>query len=633
MSEGIEIEAVMQKGPIGAPQDLQYFVLRRDGTTDSENLDNWTICTSQTSYRRSFVSDWADEPEGNFITLPQHTLTEEQPRAIFCQNRESFERYYAVSNSAAIFEWRELGDHAMNITLKESDLLQLRLQIKHLPARINSMVAWGDASALSFFQRNDNVSMWDDPNICPAPGSGQALERIGRTNRHTDWVINNNPIPSSVGGGQKFVWISLQLPDFVCSIDNSWTASKPENGQSASISDGSHLDTSGTIQINFEQVQYQKTSKFQILILTRGANGTTASSHQAGTLISHVESNGEAHRRPRVEKLEVRRRRVAGANGELILPTSLVLYGSIYNSPRQPNDDDVEDEPWTYHWQRLYTVADNHQSLRITLDAQNKRWRHLLLMILKMSDGGRAKLNDVLVWLSGIQEVANHEEGSGKIVRALLEEILNPNEISIESGAFYGTTPDRLIAKGKLSGAIEALCKEAGCFIHYTRDGSVRIARKSSHPLGERPAIRAILDYNALRSPHTSTKVSKAKRLQYVVQIQDPATGEIFSGSYPSNVKNAEVISEFLRMACDNESMAVNYAEMRYFEDVSHSDTYNGETVGPAPWMRPGDRIWVRGIDDEAEDGGALRQVRIKSVRHGGRKRNEEFEAVRWRMT
>ncbi|MGB0383373.1 MAG: hypothetical protein ACPGWR_00995 [Ardenticatenaceae bacterium] len=643
----IIIEEVLPKGPPGSSSELQYIVVSIPPYSPhfdegGRGIHDYHICCEMTTYWRSGVSSWPDEKENNYIRLPEINLTSEQNKVILCRNRTIFENYYGVAGDVPVFDWRFLsgfgenaGSKPRNVRLNpDGDILLIKRQWGGTPTIVFDVVAWGDTSLFEFWKAKDgndtdNRDQWNDPHTVPAAPAGHSIRRLspesGDSDTHTDWYHEANPIPAQNPQAADEVWIDIELPLFSVNSTQPLTPTWPNTGEWLPLNDSAPLDPSGVIQIDIEQIQYTESNADGIKIAQRGINGTLASSHPVTSLIRLVDpQSGEAHRRYSISSIECKRRAIINEKGIIVVPTQIAAWGSIEKSPLFPGDSDYRTS-WLGHG-AFYSATNPNSDTTISIPVLGRRLQHIMLRFGPMSDGGRVKLNDVYAWMnSGINQSGT--SGVGGIFRELLLNVLEDHEFDIV--ALDQTRADQLVNEGNLGQVLNDLLAENACIMRYTHDGRVRIERHQNHPLAEPPPVKAILDARAIRNPHNTTYVSRLASQQIIVEIFDPTTNEYYEAKYPPRTTmSAKRIN--LRLAISNASQAAMIAEMLYRQNEKILRKYTATTVGPAPWLRVGDRVLVRDVSDQSIDGGSLLQCRVTSITRGGESNTESIELMEW---
>lgn len=640
------IDEVMVAGPPGAPPSLQYFVVRMPpnspvaAVTLGGDNGGWIVTNELTTYEPSYVPAWPWEAVWGFVPLPNITLTREQPRAVFCRDRAVIEAYFGAADGVPIYEWPSLPMWEGNNRVAAGSLpallfalgttsgtLHLRRYFPDLDAYIEDMAVWGPN--LPAYTTNDAPGWWESSGAALGP-IGTSLRRwptCHDSNSKTDWGIEHTPMPGDARSDGDTVHISLDLGEFSVALDGALTA-----GQTTiPVDSATPLAEAGTIQINLEQIWYTSRTDTELRGCTRGANGTTAAAHADGAAIYAVDADG-AHRQYTVEALEVVRQRVLGADGTPVVPTIMSVWGSVETSPAYPG---------TLHWQldwigstwlAGYTNAGGATTVTIPLPAP-RRMRHIMLHIGAMSDGGRAKVNEIRVWKreAGGGTVAG-TPGAGMVLRSLLEEVVSSDEITIAPGAFLGSSPARVIAAGELGGTLAELLGELVASLRYTRDGRIEIGRHPAHPTAPRPPIIATLSAAHVVSPHAATHPSPLGLGQLIVEVNDPATDELFIGKFPPGraAPGASKRVGPLRVQVGGTAGASQLAQMLFLLEPSTSHSFEVETFGPAEWLSVGDRVFLVTMDDGAAPG-RLYDCRVTSVTHGGPGGREALTLVEWR--
>jgi hypothetical protein len=656
------IEEVLVEGPVGAPSSLQYIVLKLASYSEyyneeGLNIKDHVLTTTNTVFTESSVEDWAPDVYDNYIRCPNITLTPENPRVILCQNRAVYERFFGTGGLAQVFEWRELGAltigsvrrpptdlPADDLTLDpDGDVVQLRNQRANVEPAILDMVAWGSPSL--FYQDNDDTSQWNEPTTVALGAGGSSIRRKPSqtdTNTAADWAIEERPIPGDARTDTDDVYISVDCGQFNITPDGTQTITStfPGVNEWLNLTDATPLDESGTIQIDTEQITYGERTDTSLKIAARGANGTTPASHANSALVYHVDDDLGANRLYSVDMVELRRQSVLDSNGLPIVPSRVELWASQEASPAYPGTGGYRSD-WLAAG-ALWTHANDNNSLKIIMplmaphiDIVAPRVRHVMVRIRAMSDGGRAKLNDLYVWrkqsLSSV--TPSGQFGAGIVVYDLLRKVLADSEISIDPQVFVGTSSDRQISAGNIQDILTDLLNETMTTLRYGLDGIVTITRAPTHPLGPRPGRMATLDAAATRSGQEVTRPSRYIYDQLTVEIDDPRTEEFYIAKYPPRqIASGESKRIQLRLEVGNENVAAWVAQALYLDDPETSRTFRGTTSGPAEWMHAGDRVFVYDGADVSAEAADLINCRIVSVEHGGDDGVEVFEAKEWRM-
>lgn len=651
------IEEVMVEGPDGAPADLQYIVIRLPSYSDyyneegGLNVKNYILTTTATQYIASTEPGWPPNASDYYIRLPDVALTPEQPTLILCGNRETFQRYFNVSGGAPIYDWRFLPPihdrpadgtpPARLLTLDpDGDVIHIRNHASGVEPDIVDMVAWGTTS--DFYESQDDNTQWNDPTTVTLGDPGTSIRRVPvqtDTNAAADWDIEETPAPGDPRTTGDDIWFDVDLGQFDVTLQETMTNVSPGAGAWLTLSDATPLPASGAIVIGSERISYSERDDNEIKISARGAGGTTAAAHAIDAAVSLYDATLGAHRLYEVESVELRRQRVLDDNNLPVVPRVVEVWGTTMESPRFPGTASYPQDWMPAPNGRAIALHINESralSFRIPLQSdptrRTPRLRHVMVRIREMSDGGRAKLNELYVWRRQPASLTttSDELGAGAIAYELLTEVLDPTEITIDETAFVGTVIDRTIAEGRLEEVLTDLLSEAMATIRYTLDGRVEIKRHPAHPLGPRPEIMATLDALSVRSPHEAERPSRLGLGQLIVEIVDARTDEHYIGRYPPQAAAGEVERRALRLGAGSDDGAAMIAQALYLDDERISARFHVVTSGPAEWLHAGDRVLFADYSD-ADSVARLYDCRVTEVTHGGPEKVETVTLKEWR--
>lgn len=628
------VDAVFCWPPAGGPADLQYVVLRLNPYFEEADLTPYALTNRDTLYSPSFVPGWPGDPFDVYVHLDGLKLTTENPTIVLCRNRQTFEEWFGASDVVTVYDWRYLPHGAAFRLDPSADAVRLRLfgySGSGIAPRIEDEVAWGTMPA---YQPNDatvSSELWSGA-VLAAPAAGTAYRRsppAADTDTSADWATESPPVPTDPVTTADTVYLSVDLGEFSVNPASSMTAGSPATGASLTLTDATPLDAAGTVQIDAEQITYTSRDDTTLYGITRGANGTTAASHTTGDLVYHVSALGEATRHYSVGAVEWRRRRII-KNFLLVVPKQVQVWGSRLANPTLPGGASWELD-WLYHVP-LAGHFNGGAATIVQVPLGGVRLRHVMLRVVQMSDGGRAKIDDVYVWRGQLASgAANDEEGAGAIARELLEEILDAAEITIEPSAFTGTRGDRSVSEATLGQLLQDLLVETMGALRYTLDGRVVLARHPAHPLGARPDVTATLTAAHQRSPQTATNPSRLGIGQVVATLRDHESGEQHVGRYPPVAGPGEIVRlEDLETAVTSPTAAAHVAQTIYLDHPETSRSFSGGTAGPAEWLHVGQRVYVADWSDAAHPG-RLYNCRITGVTHGP-DGVEQWTAKEWRM-
>lgn len=199
-----------------------------------------------------------------------------------------------------------------------------------------SNMAWGNAQAMTTWQPE-----WDGPALA-APGSGETMRTIfdggGSPAESKDyWEVGRVATPGYSILAEDFEWVLVETQGMNLRLGEDITDTSPdtddvlniENQAGDASTDG--LDPSGYLQIGAEQIEYTKDAQGVAVVVSRGANGTTPSSHTAGQVVYALDHNDNTTEAYRVTSLDLLR-----ASGVPVLETFKV-YRSSQDNVRTPD--------------------------------------------------------------------------------------------------------------------------------------------------------------------------------------------------------------------------------------------------------------------------------------------------------
>lgn len=668
------VEEVYTRGPLGAPKDLQYIVIRWP-TWDSGNAEVdgeavrqvdehfkpflSTKATTWTTRHRQPDGEWERRaPTNHYIRLPQHTFTRDAPLLILCRNREVFERHFGVDGFAAVYDWRFLPGiggrlPAADVMLDpKADVIHIR-NGAHLDVQkpaIIDMVAWGAiADSAKFVTDNDTAGVeWPSGsgNNVAIWAAGASIRRRPPqtdTNAVGDWAVEDTPIPGNNRLHTEPIYVSLDLGQFEVTLDGEHLT----GSNTITVNDATPLDSFGTIQIDNEQIDY--TSRTGTVLTLAG---TTAADHADGATVYQVDAALGAHRLYAVSSLEIVRQRVLGGDNLPIVPKYVELWGSTEASPAYPGTSNYSgywlgraalvsaaNHTLDTRWILGLTAAQNDEGNDLNRPPASRRLRHLMLKVREMSDGGRVKLNELKVWRS--QAAASVDAASPPsdgddfnldyrgVLFTLLREVLAATEIAINRIPNAALGPELTLVEGALGDALGDLLAKSLAVLRFELDGTVTVQAHPTHPLAPRPTIKATLTPEMVRSPHTATTPSLIQLGQMIVEIDDPWTDAFYTGRFPPTPAAGEIRRETLQMHVGSSVNAAQVAQALFVQDERNARRFSGTTVGPAEWLHVGDRVLLYDYSDAA--GVRLVNCRITAVAHG-ESGVESWEAIEWHM-
>lgn len=632
---GLVIQEVMANPYPGAPASLQWILITDFGLSGSQTryMGNYYITTNTTVYGAGSPPNFFD----NFIRLPDITLNANNPSLILCQNLQVFQSFYGTESNIPAHDWRQLRGWNQSSTFPadtltldlNNEVIHLRLFQAHISPHIQDMLAWGTPA--NKFKTGDHTSQWTGGNLA-APTAGTSYRRspFGEdTNTAADWVSETNPMPGDAIDDDNDEWLKLDLGVFTVRTAQSMASgSSPGPGETLTLTDVGPLWDAGELQIDSEILSYTEKDETTntVTIGSRGTHGTTATSHSNNTLVYDYETSLGANRLYIVDEVDILRERVTTGAGVPIVPQDVALWISTLTTPKVPGDAN-----YRVDWVGSDAVrkALKNRATFIPLPIPPQKARHLLIRVHRMSDGGRAKINEVRAYrYNGVMQNAVSQ---AKPILDILLQVLSRSAISVDA-SIADLPSDSLVSvrEGDAQSALQDILTSLFLCIRFERDGTVLLKRSAIHPLGARPEIYATLDADTLRSPGGANVPSKYRGDQFIVQARNIVTGDVYEGTYPpGNVGRTQKLNMQAVVTSDNG--AAMLARALYFNQDRITETVYGTTFGPAEWLTSGMRVLAE--IQSMEGTPPTWNCRVTEVVHGGGDNVEQFTLQLWRLT
>lgn len=658
-SEGrLKINAVGIEPATGAGmlQWIELVVAAWPATSDNHHITikHPADPTKSTIFVPSGSENWPGEAVDRYIPLP--------PGIQFIPPTHGGQLGLVLTNNAALFterygqpdlplyDWRSIevnGAYPGRLVELPLDTagLMLRYAIPNLGIRGTDFVAYdedGSADPEGWFIEHDwqqgSLPHWGtgaasiDPGV-PLGGPGSAIRRsppLNDSSRHTDWTIDPRPVPGDPGIVADDAWLVIDVPEFVVETVTAMSATAPGVGDALEVTDATPLDAAGEIMIGAERVAYHvsPTAPLTTLIVDeRGAGGTAAAIHASGTRIyQYVPARNQATARESISRIELARPegrprlRVAtiwaGDSGAVASGTNwhLSWYGgaplqTLVVPPPVPATIVLNLAGWPY-----YSPA-------------NLRYDRLLLRIEEMQGGGRAILNEWRLRRTRANIAAGSEPGLGAVARALLEEVLEPEEIEIgDAFALAGGGQEATILGGGLMAALQELCETSLVTMRFTRDGRVAFAPAPHHP-AHLPTPRLALGGDEL-SAQSERVNSRLAGAPVEVVIEDRATGAVTRARYPAAGGSGEPREIIIRSSAPASLPAAAIARALYIAATSRAHSMQATTAGLGPLITPGD--WLHADSYGVASVPKRSSWRVAAVTHAS-DGPTELSLVEWR--
>lgn len=590
---------------------------------------------------------------GNYyLRLPDIVLNEDSPAVVLCRNKQKFLQHYAVADGVEVYDWRFLNGFGNDgFTGKDfeldptGDLLQVRYEnINNIPFVVRDMVAWGTVAAFWIDGNDEDESntQWNDPTTVTIPTDGSSIRRYPTqtdTNTAADWAEETDPVPGLSRVNNNPVYISTRLPLFTVNLADNITDSSPANGEWLELTDANELDESGNILIDSEEFHFTQRDDTRVLLDEtggRGANGTTPASHTTSALVYMVDDDLGATRYRKIDHVIIKRwMRLAEVGGQSIpiVPKYVDIWVSQEESPAYSGGGYRTD--WVN--EGALVTATNFQNAtkwKIPLPIPI-RARHRMLRIFEMSDGGRAKANEIQDIRYGLSGGVAQGHIAG-VLRDMISEVIDLDDIAVNRDSFPGTVADLTTPPNSNLGTIldNVLGDYAGLIEYDKVNGGCRLQRHPIHPLGDREEIFATLGPASLQTDFPFSRVSRLRIGQVIVEMTDLESGDKYEGRYPPQAGTNGTIKRIpVKRAGGSPQAAAEYAEMLYKADTEISGKGWFKTTGIGDFLTTGQRLWVFLYDDDAYDNGRYENVMVTGVEHNNEDGGETVYIQEWRMS
>lgn len=658
---GIYIDEVLAFPTAYMGTQVQAFVVRISTShpdyATGVNLENIAFGNKQTIAAGYAPSDDPDAPVpyqfkgGNYYVRGSGILNEDTPAKVYCRNKQKFLQHYAVADGVEVEDWRfSPGFGNDGYTGKDfeldplGDLLQVRHEnINNIDFDVRDMVAWGTVATfwIDASDQTESGAQWDDTNTVDIPADGSSIRRYPTqtdTNDTDDWIEETDPVPGLSRANNNPVYSSTRLPLFTVNVANESgiTDAEPATGENLELTDASELDESGNILIDSEEISYTYRDDTTLYNITREANGTTADSHDKNALVYMIDPDLGATRYRKIDHVIIKRwLRLAEVGGQVIpiVPKYVDIWVSQEESPAYSGGGYRTD--WVNEGALVKaTNFQNATKWKIPLPTPI-RARHRMLRIFEMSDGGRAKANEIQDIRYGLSGGVAQGHIAG-VLRDMISEVIDLDDIAVNRDSFPGTVADLTIPPNSNLGTIldNVLGDYAGLIEYDKVNGGCRLQRHPIHPLGDREEIFATLGPASLQTDFPFSRVSRLRISQVIAEMTDLESGDKYEGRYPPQAGTNGTIKRIpVKRAGGSPQAAAEYAEMLYKADAEISGKGWFKTTGIGDFLTTGQRLWVFLYDDDAYDNGRYENVIVTGVEHNNEDGGETVYIQEWRMS
>ncbi|MCB9172293.1 MAG: hypothetical protein H6637_05155 [Ardenticatenales bacterium] len=667
----LKINAVCVNPPTGTPLQWIEFVASRNPTYTKQY--GLTITTRIAGYNTEWNYEplqygWPPGPVTWFLQLPDLVLgapPDYKPTLILASSAQLFIQRHGNPPNAHVIDWTTIpgflvgGYPGAGVRLPlEQAGLALRWLGAHLPSSIEDFVAYGDwqSDPANLFMPNDHAhpnsptSHWGTGHNTVDIDPGLTLGNPGSTirreptlndsgNRASNWTVDNSPVPGDPGILVDDAWVVASVPQFLSATTQAMDAGSPAPGETLGITDATALSATGHLKIGAEIVRYEANPDdlFQsVVVAQRDVTNEGNTTHASGTsVLQYVPDRNEATAYESIARLEITRPATpVDDNGNPIRMEIAEIWagdeGATFTGPN-----------WHLSWYGdaplhvLQVPANSNPNVWVTLRGwphdteDNRRYARIGWRILRMTDDGRAKGNELRLWRSRAIEVQNGEYGLGAIVRELLERIFPPHMIAINYGFhLLGEGIPVTLVEGPTEAATKSWCEQALVVMRFTREGGVQFEYAPHHP-GFVPVVDPNwMDERMIRDQQRTRRRPRLGGGQVTVRIENRATGEVVAGSYPPAPTDGSPVELVIQVQAGIPLDPTTLARALYLGNASRAVELAGTLTGFAPTIRVGQ--WWIVPDATSGDEIVWRSMRIAGITHSSDGATE-IVMVEWR--
>lgn len=641
VAAGMEINEVYLRPLEGyVTRDHQWIelFLKRGDSKPADNLKYFSLCGKDTTYKKVVYRtdenpDWeAWVPEMNWVNLPGGSLeAEEGSFVILTFNRAKFMEFYPQCDAAMIVDLRPyiIGTFELDV---DGGFIILRQG--HVNAASN---VWWTASDNAAWQAiapyitdGDDDLFWQGSMITVPPrahsfrrdpcGNGPNLD-IAKDNLSYWETDEVRPTPGYYFSGDP-EWVDVDLGEMGILLEDELPAS--ETGYMQLNKQPLGLRSAGYVRINAEIIAYTTRNDVDNKLegLSRGQAGTSAALQPAESIVKAQDSlAGEADPTTNhlVSSVSWKRKPVQiSGTGRFIVPEVFEIYVSEFAEPVLPDSDDW-DEPvgqggWQDYWERVQTVSGWSQTSWLSAFSP-RRARHVLMIIRKMTDGGRVKLNTFSVWADTVDLIEvppdaddeTRDAIDGAYSGAIIYDLLT-RDIGLDSALFTMEDDGRPYSDLRTTATtvmnlMRDICRRTGCSVVFELNEEVTHRFNPLYPLADLETVHTTWTRDNARKVSLSRPFRHNVR-QVVVQGLESRDEESFKAVYPitpldfgSTVK----VEDWILEDPNDASLMAEYTFRQRNAPLSAVVV----PVGPAEWVRPGQRHVINW--DMDEDGQYLR--------------------------
>jgi hypothetical protein len=620
------------------------------------------IATKDTIYEDSTVAGTSGpDPKDIFLWLPKVDIPE-KGFLVLCKNLTSFQEQWMVVGKGEVIDWKFTGGSGQdNVTFDNvSGYIQLRGG-----GGVNEVldeVIWGDIA-------HPQGTIWNGDSFRKQLGGvtqGYSIQRIADAVQATSWELNAAPSPGAYFSFPEGEYLSVDIGTVSTVLESDLAA----NDTTAAVTGGTvGFDNVGSISISGESIPY--TSKtgdsFSGLTVPHGA-------YPAGTPVFPVVGGEPNQlfpvvvitiKRPQGKPYPSVFRILGSAEGSPPYPDEDVgwqdhwtdiLVGNRQTVYTTLTEDFYNGKPWavvvstngfpnvgefiavegtsreevgyeekdatafircgphstfTKDGARIYRQAQSSTSSVTTSEFTTPlRFRHYMVVIYEMSDGGRAKISEIEI----IGRNDEHQDGDGNnhtitdhSIGSLVTHVLvthfglPASKLQIVEGGSLSLVEQDLQKDGA-GRILDSMAEMSGCIMVHQLANGVRWKYDPHLVIGVLEELRRTFDRDSLESPLTLTRNSKLDVSQVEVFARNPVTGltmHVYWPTTPQVFGRKLVLRDLIIVG--NEDRALLYAQSS-FRRANFGSKITMIPLGIAEWLSPTSRIAIRYSQDTSDN-------------------------------
>jgi hypothetical protein len=564
--------------PTGYDKGYRWIELYKAKGSDGEKLKNWAICSKAGSLNFSGLGDNYSLNVGDYLIL--------------CANRECFEAMFDAGG-ATVIDWRHIpagGENGIAGSLWTYDSVNDYLYTEVAGDATNSCCAWGEGP--------DPGEVWEG-DLEPRPEVGQSLKRIEVAYHHhgthsgpEDWATEEYPSPGAHDtlASDSWEWLSVDLGTYA------WSFASAVSAEDTTITvtpntDGLTTGPTKTIITDDDNDIIYYTGKTSTTLT--GVTGIAVGGHAQGITFGQYEG-GLRTVLPKLGGVDWKRRRGSATTNKPV-PKNFAIFYSTGASPNYPGTED-----WELDWVNASGFFQSYNSWawtgwvfpnRPAGDLLRPRGRHVMLVIKKMGDSGRAKINELKIYADETTMDADaylEDLDTSTIIEHLLVDHygLDADQIDITDGVRMGPFSTQ---KSDYVSVISEICKRSGTILQFRRDLKVYTVQDTQFVSGAWSAQYDIDKQSACRITPSFGYPDNIGQVQLTARTYDNATKEdhVFEVSYPQSANTGEVRKIYGEAIVGSEAEAYLFAEAHYKRARVAKRVDVAMSAISDPWCRP----------------------------------------------